>query len=66
LFLGRQFRERGHGLPQQFSHSPILAQQFWSAHVAYRCFSSQVNHSSKPSGFPRGTSISRRLPTTAA
>jgi hypothetical protein len=32
LFLGRQFRERGHGLPQQFSHSPILAQQFWSAH----------------------------------
>src|ERR1035438_8063530 len=32
LFLGRQLRKRGHGLPQQFSHSPILAHQFWSAH----------------------------------
>src|ERR1035437_2906454 len=25
LLLGRQLRKRGHGLPQQFSHSPILA-----------------------------------------
>ena len=30
LFLGRQFRKRRHGLPQQFSHDSILAQQYLS------------------------------------
>ena len=54
LFLGRQLRKRGHGLPQEFSHSPILAQQCWSAHGrSHRCFSSHPNHSSKLSTFPR-------------
>ena len=28
LFLGRQLRKRGHGLPQQFSHSLILTWTF--------------------------------------
>jgi hypothetical protein len=45
LFLGRQLRERWHGLAQQFSHSPMLAQPIFVTH-SFACATS--NSVTKP------------------